>query len=57
MSVNRDKDAQKKRLAKAWLHLEAATRIADEDGEHKTEWVASVKLAKDHCEKAMKLDP
>lgn len=57
MSKHRDKDAQKQRVARAWLRLEAALRIAEEDGNHGREWCESVKLAKDHCEKAMKLDP
>lgn len=57
MTKHRDKNAQKQRVARAWLKLESALRIAEEDGEHAREWVESVKLAKDHCEKAMKLDP
>jgi hypothetical protein len=57
MTELRDKDAQRRRLAQAWLYLEQAVRVALEDGDQPGQWVESVKLAKDHCEKALKLDP
>ncbi len=57
MTEHRDKDGQRRRLAQAWLYLEQAVRIACEDGEQPGQWTEGVKLAKDHCEKAMKIDP